>query len=416
MPDLVGIRLAEGLAGVMKQGHVALAAMLFGLYAAQSVTGSMVQTALPVVLREAGVPLDRIGMLSLLFLPWVLKLFWAPLVDRFGSPRGWILSCQALLGLCFVGASFFSPVSALAALIPFLVLMAILAATQDIATDAAGIHATRPETRVLASGASTVGGYMGFLIGGGVWLWVYARWGWSISMLVLAVAMLLLALPVLRLRLPRPQTQGGGAASLFQGLRSRKLLAGIGLLVLWQSGVRLASAMAGPMLVDAGLDLEQIAWLRGAGGMAVGLGAAALGTYAVHRFGRLRVLTFAGSVLIAALLGLVWWSLRPGPVWSLAALQITLMAATAVSFVALYAAMMDWCAPGQAATDFAILQSLDAALAVVTGILAGQVAQHWGYAPVFTVAAVLLLLALPLLPSRLGRTTPAAAPAANILN
>ena len=389
------------------RGNAGLATILLGLYAAQSVTGSMVQTALPVVLRDAGVPLDRIGFLSLLFLPWVFKMLWAPLVDRFASPRIWILSCQGLLCLCFLLAAVFSPVDGLASLTPVLFAMAAIAATQDIATDAAGIHATGPENRVLASGASTVGGYLGFLIGGGIWLWTYAQYGWVPSMMVLALVMLLLALPVARLNLPAVPARRG-EASLLRSLGNRTLLAGIGFLILWQAGIRLGGAMAGPMVVDAGLDLEAIAWLRGAGGMVVGLAAAVIGTLAVRRFGKVAVLVLAGALALASLAGLVWWSLRPGPVPVLAALQIALMSATAISFVALYAAMMDWCAPDQAATDFALLQSLDAAIAVVTGILAGQMAEAWGYAPVFALAGAFLLLALPFTRARLGRKAIAA--------
>lgn len=374
------------------KGTTGLAVTLLSLYAAQSITSSMVQTALPVVLREAGVSLDRIGFLSLLFLPWVLKMIWAPLVDRFGSPRIWVLACQVALCLCFVLSAPFSPVDDLPRLVPLIFVMAIIAATQDIATDAAGVHATNAGTRVIASGASTIGGYLGYLVGGGIWLWAYAAWGWQSSMLTLALTLLVLTVPVAALRLPpvgpRPD------ASVWRSLRNRRLIAGAGFLVLWQGGVRLGLAMTGPMLVDAGLDLQQIAWLRGAGGMGVGLSAAILGTLAVHRFGKNAVLRLAGGALILSLAGLCWWSLRPGSVWMLAGLQIALLSGIAISFVALYAQMMDWCAPEQAATDFALLQGLDIALAVATGVLAGQIAERWGYAPVFVISALLLCLGL----------------------
>jgi len=36
------------------------------------------------------VSLQEIGLLSLLGLPWTLKVLWAPLVDRFGERRHWI--------------------------------------------------------------------------------------------------------------------------------------------------------------------------------------------------------------------------------------------------------------------------------------------------------------------------------------
>lgn len=380
-----------------------LAAALIALYAAQSITGSMAQIALPAALRQAGMPLDQIGFLSLLFLPWALKVFWAPLVDRFGDPRGWILACQALLCLCFLGAGFFPPTESLAALTPFLFAMAAIAATQDVAVDAAGIHATTPNSRVFASGASTVGGYAGFLIGGGLWLWVYARYGWSWSMGVLAFSMLLLAIPAGRLKLAPMRTP---EASLRRSFANRRLILGAGFLIFWQGGVRLGGAMAGPMLVDAGFGLESIAWLRGAGGMVVGLAAAIFGAMAVRRWGVPRMIRIAGAALLLALGGVLLWSLSPGSAWLLAGLQIALTAATALSFVAVYAAMMDWCAPEQAATDFALLQSLDAALAVASGVLAGRLAESFGYAPVFALAGALLLAAAPLLRRRLDAPAP----------
>lgn len=378
---------------------------LVGLYAAQSITGSMVQSALPVVLREAGVALDRIGLLSLLFLPWVLKVFWSPLVDRFSTPRRWILTCQGLLGLSYVIGAAFAPTTHLAALLPVVFVMAFLAATQDIATDAAGVHATTRQTRSLASGASTVGGYAGFLIGGGLWLWIYARAGWELSMIFLAVAMLLLTLPVRALRIERPE----GAKrrpSLHLSLKNRALMRGAGFLLLWQGAVRLGAAMTGPMLVDAGFSLEVIGWLRGAGGMATGLIAAMAGTLLCRHFGTRSVLLSAGLGIGTCCGGFAFWATTPGALWGLAALQLSLSALTAISFVALYAEMMNWCAPDQVATDFALLQSLDAGLAVITGILAGQIAQHLGYAPVFGGAVTLLLCALPLVRRCTGNRLP----------
>ena len=42
-----------------------------------------------------GVSLTDIGLMSLLGMPWTLKVFWSPLVDRYGSFQRWILACLA---------------------------------------------------------------------------------------------------------------------------------------------------------------------------------------------------------------------------------------------------------------------------------------------------------------------------------
>ena len=54
-----------------------------GLYVAQSVVGGITWTGLPAVMRERGLPLDQLGLLSLIALPWALKFLWSPAIDRY---------------------------------------------------------------------------------------------------------------------------------------------------------------------------------------------------------------------------------------------------------------------------------------------------------------------------------------------
>ena len=57
-----------------------------GLYVSQSVIGGVTWTGLPAVLRDQGLALDNVGLLSLIALPWALKFLWAPMVERFRLP------------------------------------------------------------------------------------------------------------------------------------------------------------------------------------------------------------------------------------------------------------------------------------------------------------------------------------------
>lgn len=381
-----------------KRGEIGLMTLLLALYAAQAVTGSMVQTALPAVFRAEGMSLERLGLLSFLFLPWALKVLWAPLVDRFGTEPRWILGCQGVLVVLFGAAAALPPQAALTPLVAVLLLMAFAAATQDIATDALGVRMTTRRTRAIASGASTIGGYTGFLLGGALWLWVYAKAGWAPAMITMAAVMALLSLPTLRLRhTPRdPVPERSGRQAVWRPvLANRALMRGLGLMLIWQTSVRLGQGMISPMLVDAGLSFETIAMVRGAGGMGAGLAAAVIGTVITRRMGIPFALTLAGLLLAAVCLALAGWSWTDGAPGLLVILQLALSSATALSFVALYAAMMNWCSPGQTATDFALLQSLDALLAVVCGMGAGLLAGSFGYGAVYVLAAALMLIALP---------------------
>ena len=61
--------------------------ILWALYFVEGLPFGFQATALPTYLRDAGVSLTGIGLATALAVPWMLKVFWAPLVDRYGSRR-----------------------------------------------------------------------------------------------------------------------------------------------------------------------------------------------------------------------------------------------------------------------------------------------------------------------------------------
>ena len=74
--------------------------LLASLYCAQGLPSGLVAHAMPVLLRQHGVDLAWIGLLKLLALPWLLKVLWAPWIDRMSSDRlghhrGWVLPLQS---------------------------------------------------------------------------------------------------------------------------------------------------------------------------------------------------------------------------------------------------------------------------------------------------------------------------------
>lgn len=73
---------------------------------------------------------------SLLYLPWVIKPLWSPLVDMFGSKRGWTVSLQLLLAatLGAVGATLHLPAFFTISL-AVMWIMAFASATHDISAD-----------------------------------------------------------------------------------------------------------------------------------------------------------------------------------------------------------------------------------------------------------------------------------------
>ncbi len=56
--------------------------------------------------KSMGMSNASIGMLtSFLYLPWVIKGFWGPLVDSYSQKRKWIFACAGIFFVCFAGLS-----------------------------------------------------------------------------------------------------------------------------------------------------------------------------------------------------------------------------------------------------------------------------------------------------------------------
>ena len=73
---------------------------------------------------------------SWLYLPWVIKPFWSPLVELFKTKRWWIVTMQLLIGAGLAGVALTLPTSwFFRGSLAFLWLLAFSSATQDIAID-----------------------------------------------------------------------------------------------------------------------------------------------------------------------------------------------------------------------------------------------------------------------------------------
>src|SRR5262245_16928433 len=168
--------------------------MLSALYFAQGLPSGLIAKALPPLLREQGVSLSVIGFTSFLALPWALKFVWAPLVDRYGSRKRWllVLNCLAMALMLLVASRDFAAwVDTLPLFLAVLFVMNLVSATQDIATDGYAVVTLKPEWRGLGNSIQVVGYKLGMVIGSGVLLWLVVRHGWRTSYASLASLMLI---------------------------------------------------------------------------------------------------------------------------------------------------------------------------------------------------------------------------------
>src|SRR4030065_2664503 len=107
------------------------------LYYAEGIPYVVVMLVSVIMYKRRGISNADIAFYtSLLYLPWVLKPLWSPVVDLFRTKRFWIVVMQFIVGLGLAGVAFTIPApSFLQYTLAFFFLLAVSSATHDIAAD-----------------------------------------------------------------------------------------------------------------------------------------------------------------------------------------------------------------------------------------------------------------------------------------
>jgi len=393
-----------------------LLAAFGGLYASQGLLSGLAHEGLPVLLRAQGVGLDKIGLLSLLFLPTALKFLWAAQTDRLAGNEaaGRLRLANRLQGLLVVGMVFAVALPPANGLTPLLILLGVLMlilVTQDIVTDGTAVLSLAPGQRGLGNIMQIGGSYLGYILGGGLWVALASRSDWPVAVGYLVVLLALCALPALLLRRrtlpgtePLPSTE---RPSLRRAWQRPSLRWGMACVIAFQAPVRWFTAIMLTYLVDRGFDVLQVGLLSSSGIALAGIAGACLGGLLLERVGRRRmVLASLSSYLLLQLGYLVVESQGWTDKALLTGIFLAFCLSMAMGFVVLYSLMMDWASPSQPGTDYSLLQCTDALCALALGLGATQFTHHFGYAASFAVACALALLGLLLAPGFQARALP----------
>ena len=119
------------------------------LYFGQGLPYVVVMTLAVVLYKNLGVSNTQIALLtSWLYLPWVIKPLWGPLVDLLGTKRRWIVGLQFAIGAALAGVALAVPAPGfLQSTLVIFWLMAFASATHDIAADGFYMLALPPGTQ-----------------------------------------------------------------------------------------------------------------------------------------------------------------------------------------------------------------------------------------------------------------------------
>jgi PAT family beta-lactamase induction signal transducer AmpG len=177
-----------------------LAILLLG--AASGLPNPLSEATMQAWLVDMGITNTKIGLLTYVALPYLLKPLWAPLLDRyalpwFGRRRGWIVFIQLLLALAIGSLAAFGGAHQLTAIALVLLVVVFLSASQDVVIDAYRTDLARPSERGMAAAAANLG-YRALSYGSlSVALIVADNVSWRAAFLTVAVGMALMTLATL---------------------------------------------------------------------------------------------------------------------------------------------------------------------------------------------------------------------------
>jgi MFS transporter, putative signal transducer len=377
-------------------------ASLAAMYVPLSFVSGLAFVAVPAQMRDGGQSLVFIGFQTIVMLPWLAKIVWAPWIERYRLPsRGpqrtaAIAAAGVGVSTLMLAALAVSSDSSPAFLLSCLLVAATAVATVDIACDGFTIDVSAPADRGWANTAQVAGAYVGIALSGGLFLIVVPSLGWTATLCGLMGLSVLLSIPFLRMAMAVDRDGiRSHRPNLHSAFASRAVRIGLLLVLACSAGARLSQSMIVPLLVDRGLGLSAIGLIDGIGGVAVSLLGTLWAAAAVRRLGPLRPLVWAlgsqaGCLALLSVLG----QLSSVPPWLLAGPVVLLAGATAFGLVALYAELMAYTSPGQPGVDFTVFQCSDAGLALLAGPTSGLIATQFGYGGCFAIASCATVLAV----------------------
>lgn len=354
-------------------------------------------------MREEGLDLTTIGLITLVQIPYTWKFLWAPIMDRFtpallGRRRGWLLISQIALTMSIAALAFSNPGRRLSLTVISALMVAFFSASQDIVVDAYRRETLSDNELGLGSSLYIYGYRLGMLLASGGGLIMADHMAWSSVYLVMAACML----PVMAVTLlaPEPDAAPGQPVTLRDAVIAPltdyftrpSALTILAFILLYKLGDSMASAMTMPFYLDIGFTKTQVGAVVKFFGTGAVIGGAILGGVIMLRLGINRSLWIFGVLQAVSTAGFALLARAGDNVAALAAViafeNVSSGMGTA-AFVAFMASITD---KRFTATQYALLSSLMGIPRVLASAPTGYLAETMGWEAFFIFCT---LIALP---------------------
>ena len=366
-------------------------------------------------LRDTGVALSVIGLVSYASFFYVLKFLWAPLIDRYPLPflgrrKGWLITSQIILIAALTGMALIGPDSSLTLFVIAAGLVAFSGATQDIVVDAYRIEIAPVESQAALAATYILGYRLGLILSGAIALYLAELFGWTNAYLAMAALILLPLAAVLLSKEPTPDKAlrirdirvQDAFIKPFQEFFSRNgvllalaLLAFVGLFKLPD---QMIGVLAGPFYLDSGFTKADIATVSKLYGVWIGIAGAFLGGVCVAAFNIKPMLVIAAIAVSMSNLAYLLMAIHPAEQWAFFATISADNLAQGFAGVVLVAFMSSLTDRNFTATQYALLASLANLPGKFIGGVSGYIVEATSYQTFFifstlSVIPTLLLLA-----------------------
>lgn len=239
------------------------------LGAASGFPNQVTESTLQAWLKDFDVTNTQIGLLTYVSIPYLLKVLWAPLLDRYPLPllgrrRGWILVTQLAIAVAIAWLALQDPSASLTAVAICALVIVFFSASQDIVIDAYRTDIAKPAERGVAAAANNLGYRSAAWIAFAFALVLADAFGWKLALFFVAAMMAAFSIatwlaPEPEYKTQPPSTLGESIVlPLKELLGTPGALALIVLVMLFKLGDAFAMKLFTPFLMDVGFTKTEI--------------------------------------------------------------------------------------------------------------------------------------------------------------
>lgn len=253
--------------------------LLSSLFITQYIAYGFFADSLIVIWRKNGLSLEELSFIPFLGLFWILRFLWSPYVDKYianngGDYKKYLILMQGLLTISIFPLGFFN-ITDKYSIISLLLIVSFLSASLSIGIDGLSYKILREDERGFGGSLKSVGGIIGYILGGGIFLMIYEYFSWTSTIIIWTIftsisfcQLLFFKEPTIEVKKTIDKIEWKFFIDYWKPKKSKPWLI---TLATYSIGIFMAYALIALILVDMGMSLDKIGFIMGIYGSIIGI-------------------------------------------------------------------------------------------------------------------------------------------------